>query len=190
MATSYDHVLTDSQTTAFFLSPQEPLHRQYEALRAFYVEDLLSAEAAHLFGYSPGSFRVLCHQFRHDPEKRSAFFRQPPRGAPPAPARDPVRELVVAMRKRNLSVYDIQRDLAEAGRRISINALTVLLREAGFARLPRRRDEERPATLQADSAEVADVRELDPRLRVRSGYHHARFALPSRVCSCSCRCWR
>ena len=161
MATSAAHGLTDSQTTAFFLSPQEPLHRQYEALRAFFVEDLLSAEAAHLFGYSPGSFRVLCHQFRHDPEKRSAFFRQPPRGAPPAPARDPVRELVVAMRKRNLSVYDIQRDLAEAGRRISINALTVLLREEGFARLPRRRDEERPATLRADSAEVADVRELD-----------------------------
>src|SRR5271157_4626219 len=161
MATSAAHGLTDSQTTAFFLSPQEPLHRQYEALRAFFVEDLLSAEAAHLFGYSPGSFRVLCHQFRHDPEKRSAFFRQPPRGAPPAPARDPVRELVVAMRKRNLSVYDIQRDLAEAGRRISINALTVLLREEGFARLPRRRDEERPATLKADSAEVADVRELD-----------------------------
>jgi hypothetical protein len=161
MATSAENGLTDSQTTAFFLSPQEPLHRQYEALRAFFVEDLLSAEAAQLFGYSPGSFRVLCHQFRHDPEKRSAFFRQPPRGAPPAPARDPVRELVVAMRKRNLSVYDIQRDLAEAGRRISINALTVLLREEGFARLPRRRDEERPATLKADSAEVADVRELD-----------------------------
>jgi hypothetical protein len=137
------------------------LHRQYEALRAFFVEDLPSAEAAQLFGYSSGSFRVLCHQFRHDPDKRSAFFRQPPRGTRPAPARDPVRELVVAMRKRNLSVYDIQRDLAEAGRRISINALTVLLREEGFARLPRRRDEERPATLKADSAEVADVRELD-----------------------------
>ena len=161
MATSSEHGLTDSQAATFFRSPQQPLHRQYEALRAFFVEDLPSAESAQLFGYSPGSFRVLCHQFRHDPEKRSAFFRQPPRGAPPAPARDPVRELVVAMRKRNLSVYDIQRDLAEAGRRISINALTVLLREEGFARLPRRRDEERPATLKADSAEVADVRELD-----------------------------
>jgi hypothetical protein len=161
MATSSEHGLTDSQAATFFRSPQQPLHRQYEALRAFFVEDLPSAESAQLFGYSPGSFRVLCHQFRHDPEKRSAFFRQPPRGAPPAPARDPVRELVVAMRKRNLSVYDIQRDLAEAGRRISINALTVLLREEGFARLPRRRDEERPAILKADSAEVADVRELD-----------------------------
>jgi len=161
MVTSAEPGLTDSQATAFFLCPQEPLHRQYEALRAFFVEHFPSAEAAQLFGYSAGSFRVLCHQFRHDPEKRSAFFRLPPRGARPAPARDPVRELVVAMRKRNLSVYDIQRDLAGTGHRISINALTVLLREEGFARLPRRRDEERPATLTPDSAEIADVRQLD-----------------------------
>jgi len=37
----------------------------------------------------------------------------------------------------------------------------VLLRQEGFARLPRRREEERPAAIQADSAEVADVRRLD-----------------------------
>jgi hypothetical protein len=37
----------------------------------------------------------------------------------------------------------------------------VLLREEGFARLPRRRDDERPAALKAESAEVADVRRLD-----------------------------
>ena len=64
------------------------------------------------------------------------------------------------MRKRNLSVYDIQRDLASAGHTISINALTVLLREEGFARLPRRGDEERPYTLKAEPAAVADVRQL------------------------------
>ena len=153
--------ITDSQASAFFLSPQEPLHRQYEALRAFFIEEIPSAEAAQRFGYSPGSFRVLCHHFRHDPEKRSVFFRPLPRGARPAPARDPVRELVVAMRKRNLSVYDIQRELAETDHRISINALTVLLREEGFARLPRRRDEERPTAIKAETAEVADVRRLD-----------------------------
>ncbi len=160
MASSSDETLTESQAAAFFLSPEARLHRQYEALRAYFVEQLPSAETARRFRYSPGAFRVLCHQFRHDPGKRSAFFRPRPR-AHSAPARDPVREQVVALRKRNLSVYDIQRELAAADHRISINALTVLLREEGFARLPRRRDEERPATLKADSAEVADVRRLD-----------------------------
>jgi len=161
MSTSSGESLTDSQAAAFFLAPQQPLQRQYEALRAFFVEELLSAEAAQRFRYSPGAFRVLVHQFRHHPEKRSAFFRQIQRGPRSAPARDRVRESAVALRKRNLSVYDIQRELAQAGHRISINALTVLLREEGFARLPRRRDEERPASVKPETAEVADIRRLD-----------------------------
>jgi hypothetical protein len=145
----------------FFLSPQFPLQRQYEALRAFFVDEEPSAEVARRFGYSAGAFRVLCHQFRHNPEKRSSFFRQPQRGPQSAPARDRVREVAVAMRKRNLSVYDIQRELAEAGHTISINSLTVLLREEGFARLPRRAGQERPPTVKPEIAAVADVRRLD-----------------------------
>jgi hypothetical protein len=145
----------------FFLSPQFPMQRQYEALRAFLVEEEPSADVAHRFGYSPGAFRVLCHQFRHDPQKRASFFRQPQRGPQTSPARDRVRDLAVAMRKRNLSVYDMQRELAAAGHTISINSLTVLLREEGFSRLPRRADDERPATVKPEIADVADVRRLD-----------------------------
>src|SRR3989304_6335302 len=149
MASSSEIGLTESQAAAFFLSPQAPLHSQYQALRAYFVEQLPSAETARRFHYSAGSFRVLCHQFRHDQKKPPAFFRSLPR-AYAAPARDPVRELVVALRKRNLSVYDIQRELAAGDHPISITALTVLLREEGFARLPRRRDEERPTAIKAD----------------------------------------
>lgn len=49
----------------FFLEPANATHRQYEALRAYFVEGLPSAQAAARFGYSPGSFRVLVHRFRH-----------------------------------------------------------------------------------------------------------------------------
>jgi hypothetical protein len=161
MSVSAGESITDSQATAFFLSPEQPLQRQYEALRAFFVEGLPSAQVAQRFSYSPGGFRVLVYQFRHDPERRAAFFRQIQRGPRSAPARDRVRESAVALRKRNLSVYDIQRELAQTGHPISINALTVLLREEGFVRLPRRRDEDRPATLKPEIAEVADIRCLD-----------------------------
>lgn len=145
----------------FFLEPDKPLHRQYEALRAYYVDGVPSAEVARRFGYTPGAFRVLCYQFRHDPNRQGRFFRDVRRGPHCAPARDPVRELVIALRKKNLSVYDIQRELKAQGHPISINALSVLLREEGFARLPRRRDEERPPTLKPQPAAVADVRQLD-----------------------------
>jgi hypothetical protein len=145
----------------FFLEPEGPLQRQYEAFRAYFVEGLPSQEVARRFGYTPGSFRVLCHQFRHDASKGERFFQTVRPGPRDAPARDRVRDLVVAMRKRNLSVFDIQRELAAGGHAISINALAVLLRKEGFARLPRRRDDERPPARRPEIQAAADVRRLD-----------------------------
>jgi hypothetical protein len=156
----------------FFLAPENPLHRQYEAFRAYFVEALPSREGARRFGYAPGSFRVLCHQFRHDPDKQSRFFQSVQHGPRYAPVRDRLRERVVAMRKRNRSVYDLQSELALAGHTVSINARAVLLRAEGFARLPRRLDEERPAALRPGTQATADVRalSLQPRsFRTRLG---------------------
>jgi len=161
MTINHGNGITNAPEVQFFRAPEKPLHRQYEALRAFFVEGLASREVARRFGYSPGFFRVLCHQFRHQPAKRAAFFRDVPRGPQTTPARDRVRTLAVAMRKKNLSIYDIQRELAVAGHAISINALAILMREEGFARLPRRCDDERPSTIKAEAAAVADVRTLD-----------------------------
>lgn len=150
--------LTERQATRFFLGPETPSQRQYEALRAYFVEGLPSTQVAQRFGYTPGAFRVLCHQFRHDPAHRAAFFPPRPPGPHAAPQRDRVRALVVALRKKNLSVYDIQRELASAGHTISIHSLTLVLREEGFARLPRRLDDERPATVHPVPSAIADVR--------------------------------
>ena len=153
--------LTHPKEARFFLAPESPLQRQYEALRAYFLDGLSGPQAARRFAYSPSAFRVLCYQFRHLPAKRAGFFQHPKPGPQHAPARDRVRQLAVALRKQNLSVYDIQRELVLAGHAISINALAALVREEGFARLPRRRDEDRPPTLKAQPAAVADVRQLD-----------------------------
>src|SRR5664279_3442746 len=161
MESSTANQITTPGNQDFFLSPRFPMQRQYEALRAYLVEDEPSADVARRFGYSPGAFRVLCYQFRHDHQKRASFFRQPQRGPQSSPARDRVRDRAVAMRKPNLSVYDMQRELSAAGHTISINSLTVLLREEGFSRLPRRADDERPVTVKPEIADVADVRRLD-----------------------------
>ncbi len=161
MAINTRNEITVSPDARFFLAPESAHHRQYEALRAFFVEQLPGPQAARRFGYSPNAFRVLCYQFRHDPNKRAGFFQHPKPGPHHAPSRDRVRELAVALRKQNLSIYDIQRELAQAGQVISVNALAVLMREEGFARLPRRRDDERPLTLKPEPAAVANVRQLD-----------------------------
>jgi hypothetical protein len=120
-----------------------------------------SVEAAERFGYSPGAFRVICHRFRSDENREERFFKDVLHGPQAAPVRDRLREKVVAMRKKNMSVYDIQRELRDAGQDVSINALSVLLREEGFAKLPRRKDEERPPVVKPEKAPTADVRLLD-----------------------------
>ena len=143
----------------FFLEPANPTHRQYEALRAYFVDDLPSVEVARRFGYSPGSFRVLAHQFRQHPDRH--FFLPPQKGPQASPKTDRVRDKVVALRKQNLSIYDISRILEESGQRVSSVAVSLILKEEGFARLPRRRDEERLPGPRPEVAEVADVNRLD-----------------------------
>jgi len=146
-----------------FLEPTDSTHRQYEALRAYFVEDLPSQEVAKRFGYTPGSFRVLCHQFRQHPQR--AFFLQPHKGPHRAPKRDPVHDQVIALRKQNFSIYDISETLKAEGHSLSPVTIALLLKEEGFARLPRRADDERPDTPRPTAAAVADVRRLDLRPR-------------------------
>src|SRR4051812_13311298 len=142
-----------------FLEPSNSNHRQYEALRAFFVDGVPSAEAARRFGYTPGSFRVLVHQFRN--QLKRDFFAATAREGRPLGKQGRLREQVVALRKQNLSVHDISRALARDGQSLSPAAIAAILKGEGFAKLPRRRDDERPEQPRPDVAEVADVRELD-----------------------------
>ena len=113
---------------------------------------------------------MLCHQFRQNPQR--PFFIQPRKGPHRAPKRDPVRDQVIAMRKQNLSIYDISETLKAEGQSLSPVTVSLILKEEGFARLPRRLDDERPDTPRPTAAAVADVRRLDlqPRqLRTKFG---------------------
>lgn len=157
MFTSKAKKLTD--LSQVFLDPTNATHRQYEALRAFFVDGLPSAEVARSFGYTPGSFRVLVHQFRQNP--RRDFFLTPAKGPHSAPKADPLRDRIIALRKQNLSIYDISRNLAHEGHPLSPVAVAQILKDEGFARLPRRADDERLPGSRPTTAEVADVRQLN-----------------------------
>lgn len=145
---------------AFFLEPENPKQRQYEALRAFYVEGLKSEEAARRFGYTTSSFRVLCWRFRHKMDRD--FFKDVRRGPQSQPRKDAVRERVISLRKRNYSVDDIRDDLENEGTdRLSSTAIQEILKEEGFSRLPRRPDHERPNRPRPTKDAVADVRQFE-----------------------------
>jgi transposase len=142
----------------FFAQPASARQRQYEALRAFYVEGLASAQVARRFGYSPGAFRVLCHAFRHGdlPE----FFAIAHPGPREQPKKSRAHEQIVALRKRNYSVYEISRALKEQGTPLSATAVREVLAAEGFAPLPRRLDEERPFRVGPTAEAVANVQDF------------------------------
>jgi hypothetical protein len=54
-------------------------HRQYEALRAIFVDGLRQDDVADRYGYTHGSLRQLVHQFRTAIRSGSPppFFRSP-----------------------------------------------------------------------------------------------------------------
>lgn len=158
---------TDDPLIDAFLSPVNALHRQYEALRAFYVDKIPGKDVASRFNYTPGSFRLLCHQFRQNPEV--PFFlenRHALRAAAAAAKKPPaLHERVIALRKQNCSIYDIQRALEQKHQSLSAPAIWKILKTHGFAKLPRRADEERPVNARVEAAPVADARafSLEPR---------------------------
>jgi len=56
--------MDDTLCRRFFQEPSGPLQRQYEALRAVFLDELPQKEAADRCGYSYDAFRQLVHQFR------------------------------------------------------------------------------------------------------------------------------
>ena len=62
---------TDADSTTY--------HRQYEALRAIFVDGLPQSEVADQYGYTHGSMRQLVHRFRTTMRSGSSppFFKGP-----------------------------------------------------------------------------------------------------------------
>ena len=140
-----------------FLNPKNATHRQYEALRAYFVDQEAGPVIARRFGYTTGSFHQLVHAFRQQPSRQ--FFVEPPRAG--AKFNETVRLRIIQLRKQNQSIYDISEALKNEGIKRTAVAIGAVLRQEGFAKLPRRGDAERPESAKPTAADRADVRALD-----------------------------
>ena len=150
-----------SKCRRFFLEPVNSKQRTYEALRAYFVDELPSSEVARAFGYTTGSFQVLCHHFRRDADP--VFFVSTRPGPRSQPKKSAARHLIIELRKQNHSVYEISEALKEQNCPLSPTAVREVLRAEGFAALPRRLDSERPDRSDRPRPTIepiADVRKL------------------------------
>ena len=94
----------------YFTAPAHPNQRRYEALRAYFTEDLTVGKAG--AGYTRSSMASLLRDFRPGAGAvRPA--RQP--GPKTAPAKDRARARVTELRRAGLSVYEISSRLRAEG---------------------------------------------------------------------------
>src|ERR1700684_3829873 len=96
----------------FFLRPDSPAHRRYEALRAYLAEGLPAAQAAAPSGYTPASLLSAVRGFRAGARE---FFVTAKPGPKTAPAKDAARERIIELRAAGHSIDEIARVLAAEG---------------------------------------------------------------------------
>lgn len=120
----------------YFAHPQSPGQKQYEALRAFYIDRLPAKVVADRFGYTVASFNALRHKFKTQ-ELTFQFTEQPgPHGSRiPKEVQQRIFEI---RRTHNLSNYRIAEILAIEGHEVNPRTISRLLKAAGFPPVPHR----------------------------------------------------
>jgi transposase len=136
----------------YFTAPSGAAQRRYEALRAYFTEDMPAAEVADRFGYSTASVHQMATLLR---KGRLALFTDPrpgPKG--PRKATGELRARVLALRAAGHSVTEIAAAVTAEGLPVSAQTCWQILDAEGIGRLPRRDEGRRgpPARLEAVKA--------------------------------------
>jgi transposase len=119
----------------YFAQPAEPAQRRYEALRAYFVEELSAAEVGARFGYSPAVVHQMASELRSGRARFFASSKPGPRG-PRKAAR--IRDRVLELRAIERSVTEIAQALSAEGTPVSAQTVWSILHAEGLERLERR----------------------------------------------------
>lgn len=126
----------------YFTEPSAPAQRRYEALRAYFLEELPASEIAARFGYSPAVVHQMASELRAG---KAEFFLDSKPGPKGARKSERIRDRVLELRARDRSVTEIAQALTGEGRPVSAQTVWSILQAEGLERLERRPAAERGA---------------------------------------------
>lgn len=129
----------------FFTQPQQPRQRQYELLRAHFVEGAAIRAAAAELGYAATAAYSLVHHFKTDIDAGDtpAFFASPAPGPKSDRLKPQIRDIVIRLRARDYSSLDIMAALRAANQKASLSLIDQILGEEGLMPLARRTRQQR-----------------------------------------------
>lgn len=149
----------------FFLNPSSVPQKQYEALRAYYVENRSAKEVAEDFGYKHRGFTSIVLNFNKklaQSNGENLFFADIQKGRKPTEAVNRARDTIIALRKKYLSLEEIKVALDALDLPVSEKTIYNILKSEGFARLPRRqnsiRQQSQPEKLSAVKTVTCDFK--------------------------------
>jgi transposase len=125
----------------YFVQPGSPAQRRYEALRCYFVEHASATDVGDRFGYSPTTVHQLAAELRSG---RTEFFRSAKPGPKGPRKSSTVREKVLVLRARDLSVTEIAERLTAEGSPVSAQTVWAILHAEGIERLPKGRRQAGP----------------------------------------------
>jgi transposase len=120
----------------YFTAPATAGQRRYEALRAYFLEEMPAAEVADRFGYSTASVHQMATLLRTG--KLSLFAESKPGPKGPSKVTGTVRARVLQLRAGGHSVSEIAEALTGEGIPVSAQTVWQILDAEGLPRLARR----------------------------------------------------
>ena len=125
----------------FFEMPTTVAHKQYEALRMYYLDGAPAHQVAQRYGYTYRAFTSLVTTFRRKiimNPRDSIFFIESSPGRKVSAETNDAKFLIISMRKKYYSVPEIKVALDGLGHIVSEKNVYNILSSEGFSRLPRR----------------------------------------------------
>ena len=139
----------------YFTAPAGAAQRRYEALRAYFLEEMPAAEVADRFGYSTASVHQMATMLRKG--KLALFTEGKPGPKGPRKATGELRARVLALRAAGHSVSEIAAALTGQGLPVSAQTAWQILDAEGIPRLPRRDEGRRGPPARLDAVKAAKL---------------------------------
>jgi hypothetical protein len=125
----------------FFLQPSSVAHKQYEALRMYFIDNKTAKETALQFGYTYRAFTSILSDFKSilaQGNPGEFFFQIRSKGRRVKDEKPATKDIIIDLRKKFYSVADIKVFLDAKALTVSEKSIFLTLKKEGFARLPRR----------------------------------------------------
>jgi transposase len=137
----------------YFTEPAGAAQRRYEALRAYFLDEMPAAEVADRFGYSTASIHQMATLLRKGRLNLFAETRPGPKG--PRKATGQLRARALELRAAGHSVTEIAAALTAEGMPVSAQTAWQILDAEGIPRLPRRDEGRRGPPARLDPVRAA-----------------------------------